>query len=314
MPRKQTKEEFITKARAVHGDRYNYDKVVYINAHMPVIIICPKHGPFPQMPYKHSHGQGCYKCAKGKNAKAQTMTKEEFIAKARAVHGDKYCYDKVEYINNHTPVIITCPKHGDFLQMPYKHLDGQGCSECAGKKKITKEGFIKRAKKKHCDKYDYSLIDYIKNNRTNVKIKCNTCGCVFEQRIDHHLNGHGCPECNKSHLEEQTESILKKNNITFEPQKKFSWLKCKREMPLDFYLPDYNIAIECHGIQHFLTEGNGYFNTEDVRETQRRDTLKLQLCMEHGIPIYYVKYNDNVEEKLSEILCEVNNHCKHITE
>ena len=49
------------------------------------------------------------------------LTTEEFIAKAKAVHGDKYDYSQVEYVNNHTKVSIICPIHGVFRQRPLDH-------------------------------------------------------------------------------------------------------------------------------------------------------------------------------------------------
>ena len=58
------------------------------------------------------------------------LTTEEFISKAKEVHGNKYDYSKVEYVNNHTKVCIICPKHGEFWQTPNHHLLGHGCSKC----------------------------------------------------------------------------------------------------------------------------------------------------------------------------------------
>lgn len=60
------------------------------------------------------------------------MTTEEFIQRARKIHGDKYDYSKVEYVNPSTNVFVICPEHGVFWQMPYVHLRGSGCSRCAG--------------------------------------------------------------------------------------------------------------------------------------------------------------------------------------
>ena len=59
------------------------------------------------------------------------LTTEEFIAKAKAVHGNRYDYSKVEYVNSKTKVCIVCKEHGDFWQSPIKHLHGQKCAKCA---------------------------------------------------------------------------------------------------------------------------------------------------------------------------------------
>ena len=123
---KLSTEEFIKKAREVHGDKYDYSKVVYVKSKTKVTIICPKHGEFLQTPQKHLYGQGCPICGCKSG-----LTTEEFIKKARAVHGDRYDYSKVEYVNAQTPVVIICPKHGEFLQNPSSHTDGRGCKKCA---------------------------------------------------------------------------------------------------------------------------------------------------------------------------------------
>lgn len=55
---------------------------------------------------------------------------QQFINKAKLIHGDKYDYSKVEYVNNNTKVCIICPKHGEFWQTPDNHIQGCGCPEC----------------------------------------------------------------------------------------------------------------------------------------------------------------------------------------
>ena len=167
---------------------------------------------------------------------------------------------------------------------------------------MTNEEFVVKARKKHGYKYGYDKVNY-KGNGKKVMITCPIHG-DFPQIASSHLNGQGCPKCNQSHLEEQTRILLEQNNIKYKPQQKFPWLLSKKNCPmkLDFYLTEYNIVIECQGIQHYLTEGNGYFSTEDVMGTQQRDTLKYDLCKEHGIPIYYIKYSDNVEESIDMLI------------
>lgn len=118
---------FIAKARAKHGNKYDYSKTEYVNQTTPVTIICPEHGEFTQRPNNHYMGAGCPFCSGNKRHDA-----ESFIDKAKAVHGDRYDYSKVDYKNNKTKVVIICPVHGEFMQTPDKHLAGEGCPECAG--------------------------------------------------------------------------------------------------------------------------------------------------------------------------------------
>ena len=127
---KKTTEIWIKEAKKMHGDKYDYSKTEYINAKSKVCIICPEHGEFWQNPNKHINGQGCPKCGKISMSKKQSLTTDKFILKANKIHGDKYDYSKVEYNDSHSKVIITCPKHGDFLQIANDHLRGEGCPIC----------------------------------------------------------------------------------------------------------------------------------------------------------------------------------------
>jgi len=192
--KRKTTEEFKVHARAVHGNKYDYSKVEYVNSKTKVIIICPDHGGFEQRTWSHLEGQGCPHCAIKAKKEAATKTTEEFIAEARKVHGDKYDYSKVEYVNSNTKVIITCPEHGDFEQRPSGHLRGSQCLQCAIEAATkTTEQFITDSKEVHGDKYDYSKVEY-ENNRTKVTIICSYHG-TFEQLPSMHLVGTGCPDC-----------------------------------------------------------------------------------------------------------------------
>ena len=150
---KLTTEEFIKKARKVHGDRYDYSKVEYVTSKTKIRIVCLKHGEFSQTPEKHLLGHGCIKCHRASLAKRYSMGKEKFIEKATAVHNGFYDYSAVEYVNTHTHVQIICPIHGAFLQVPSSHLQGHGCPICADvengkrKRKWTYEKCQEEAKK-----------------------------------------------------------------------------------------------------------------------------------------------------------------------
>lgn len=124
-----SKEKFVSLAKNVHGDKYDYSKVVYKNTKDKLTIICPIHGEFSQSFEKHVvRGQGCPKCV-GKNKDAS-----EFIFQANKIHKNKYDYSKTNYISAITKVTIICPTHGEFLQVPAKHLCGDGCPKCNSSK------------------------------------------------------------------------------------------------------------------------------------------------------------------------------------
>ena len=193
-----TTEEFIQKAKAVHGDKYDYSKVEYVNNRTKVVIICPIHGEFEQQPSNHLQGQGCPDCGREKNRASRTHSFEDFLIATKTVHGDKYDYSKVNYINKTTKVCIICPKHGEFWQTPYKHLTGQGCEKCfraslSKRYSLGQVKFLEKANEIHHGFYDYSLVEYV-NSSTYVNIICPLHG-VFPQVPSSHLKGHGCPKC-----------------------------------------------------------------------------------------------------------------------
>ena len=126
-----TTETFISKAKAIHGNKYDYSETHYVNGRTKVKIICPLHGEFWQNAHSHLRGSGCPKCAALKNSERFRSTTTEFIEKAKRLYKNLYSYNKVIYLGNKRPVIITCPKHGDFEQLPNTHLSGHGCPKCA---------------------------------------------------------------------------------------------------------------------------------------------------------------------------------------
>jgi len=202
-----TKEDFITNAVKIHGNKYDYSLVNYKNNHTKVEIICPIHGVFKQ-DYKSHIGKkyGCSKCSG-----IAKKTTEEFIIDAIKIHGNKYDYSLVEYKNNRKKVKIICPIHGVFEQKPNGHLNGKGCILCSGLKRKTTEEFIIDAIKIHGNKYDYSLVEY-KNNRKKVKIICPIHG-VFEQKPDAHLRSSNCNSCKKTYLKNEQHLYIFKDNI-----------------------------------------------------------------------------------------------------
>ena len=286
MTKRKTTEEFIAEAKAVHGDKYDYSKVEYKYALEKVCIICPTHGEFWQKPNDHLQGHGCPHCKVTLLAKSKCKTTKDFISEAKKVHGDKYDYSKVEYKNNTSKVCIICPIHGEFWQSPKLHLKGCGCAYCSGKHKPSKEEFIEKARKIHGNKYDYSKVEYI-NNSTKVCIICPKHGEFWQNPHSHIDSEQGCPVCNESHLEMNIRNFLVKNDIDFKPQKHFDWLG---QQSLDFYLPKYNIAIECQGKQHFEKGGWKRSHIGLLKQyvvIKDRDTRKRKLCEENGVKLLY---------------------------
>jgi len=193
MPARLTTEEFIKRARAIHGNRYDYSNAIYALSSLEVRIVCYAHGVFLQTPDGHLHGKGCMRCARIARG---SIDKSQFIIKATEMYGDRYDYSQVQFVDNSTPVTIVCQTHGVFLQTPTVHLDSTiGCPSCAGfpgRLKNT-EWFIKKAKAIHGDAYDYSATHY-SHLHDDLQVICPTHG-AFLQTAESHLKGCGCSKC-----------------------------------------------------------------------------------------------------------------------
>ena len=306
----KSRNEFTEKASCVHNNKYIYSKVKYIDAVTKVCIICPEHGEFWQAPSKHLEGHGCPKCAGLKK-----HTNGEFIEKAKEIHGNKYDYSKVNYINNKTPVCIICPEHGEFWQKPNDHLSGHGCHECNCHNHIKSfSNFLKIANIVHCGKYEYDDKTYV-NRQTKTRIICPEHG-EFWQYPSYHLQGNGCPVCgNKCNASEQKVLFeLKKHfdneNIIYQYRNQ----ELLGMMTFDIYMPKYKIAIEHQGIQHFEPVKK-FGGINKLNETIERDLIKRKICNNNGINLFYVsldkkvlKYSDeemrifgSVDELINEI-------------
>ncbi len=124
------KEEFMKKANMIHKNKYDYSKLIYINALTKGTIICPIHGEFQQILSGHLNSGGCKKCGTILTNNSNLLSTEEFIEKSIKIHGNKYDYSMSKYINSHEKIYIICKKHKEFRQTANSHLNGNGCPTC----------------------------------------------------------------------------------------------------------------------------------------------------------------------------------------
>lgn len=291
---------FIEKAKKVHGDKYDYSKVEYINSKTKVCIICPKHGEFWQEASSHLRGHGCLLCYNENRSKLQCCSKEKFIKKAKLIHGNKYDYSKIEYKNNRTKICIICSIHGDFWITPDSLIQGKGCQKCGiisarNKNKMNQDDFIKRANEIHGNKYDYSKVGYI-NTDTKVKIVCPEHG-EFEQTPHHHLNGHGCSLCGRNNLSENKIYEKIKGNFSDAIRQYSNTFLIENGHPqfIDIYIPSKKIGIEYQGRQHF-TPVNAFGGKLEFEKQKIRDLKKYNKSKENGIKILYFSYEKEIPE------------------
>lgn len=196
----------------------------------------------------------------GRNKK----TDIKFIKEAISVHGNKYSYENTKYLGANTKTVFFCNKHGRFEQTPNVHLRGHGCPKCGihdqKRNNLSNTNFfIQKAKEKHGDQYDYSKVKYVRNT-DSVKIICIKHG-EFKEIAKYHLDGNGCPFCNKSKGEHKINEYLISKNISFEIEKRFDERRNKLILPFNFYIEKYNQLIK-YGLNLVRIHFNQYNNIE----------------------------------------------------
>jgi len=189
---------FLEKCRKSHKTPLMFEYLTtYTNSRAKMKIKCLEcNNIFEQKAINHYRGQGCPNCSKKKNP----MTNNEFLKKAKAIHENTFEYLSEYEKGKH--IRIQCKKcQHEFKQLPGNHLSGHGCPNCkklnAGITQVmTHDEFLKRSYKIHGNSFEY-LTKYTRS-KTKIKIKCQYCQSIFEQRPNNHLQGQGCPNCSKN--------------------------------------------------------------------------------------------------------------------
>lgn len=130
--RKLTSEQFIDRSSSIHDSIYDYTNAVYINGRTKLSIYCPIHKlHFEQAPRDHLAGKGCMLCGHDKTNSKRTNSTEQFVERARSIHGNHYSYEKTKFIDMNKKVSIACPVHGIFSQLAAHHIFMKtGCPKC----------------------------------------------------------------------------------------------------------------------------------------------------------------------------------------
>lgn len=278
MARPITQDQFIAKARQVHGDRYDYSKVQFRNTKTKIIVVCKRHGIFDVTPDNHMRGKGCPSCGRERQKDSHRKDASTFIEEARSVHGDHYDYSRVAYHQARAKVEILCPEHGSFWQTPDSHLRGSRCRKCndeqTGKRLSwdTTE-FLRHAQEKFGDRFDYSRVSYV-DAWTPITIICPEHG-EFRQTPVAHLHGtHGCPKCAHSRVNESrrlsTDEFLRRARETHGDRYDYSQIQCTDSKS--------KVTIRCHkhgafnqtAGEHLAGKGCRKCGTEETAERQRQ--------------------------------------------
>lgn len=297
MAKTKTLDEVLSEFYSVHGLKYDYSKVQYVNTYTKVCIICKTHGEFWQQPRAHLAGQQCPKCTQHKNWKPASSA-AEFEQLANQIHGHAYTYS--DYVSNSAMVTINCPIHGPFRQRASSHLRGKGCPKCAGNSKKDVSTFVAQAKKVHGDVYDYSLVNYV-NAKSDITIICKEHGS-FKQRPSNHLSGKGCKLCGLSRMR-KTLTYATSDFMALARKMhsdKYDYSKDEDDLAkyigsmvhitrhertiikpyeIDLFVPSKRLGIEYHGCYH-----HSYNHVESASERQRHK-LKADLAKRANIKL-----------------------------
>lgn len=204
--------------------------------------------------------------------------------------------EDVKYGKQH--IKVRCKKCGKEYTLTLLNILYGGslkCKKCEYNGKFN-DDYVRKLILDKCKILGYELLGFdtddgkYNGKDTKLILKCNKCGRIWKS-TDFNNFSHFTIKCegclNRWKLEDEVKYILSKNNIEFEQEKKFDWLKYSIKLSLDFYLPKYNIFIECQGRQHFEPV-DCYGGENEFKLTEERDKTKYTQCIEHGlIPIYY---------------------------
>jgi predicted nucleic acid-binding Zn-ribbon protein len=277
-------EIFIKECIKMHGVKYDYSMVNYVNTRTKIKIICPEHGLFEQLSKSHKEGKGCNECLKKNNIQKNLSN---FLEKANEIHNNKYTYFGEDYINNKSKIKITCPFHGDFKQRPDNHLNRKsGCPKCVSKKlKYTKKDIIEKFNKKHKHKYNYNYFNVYKGVTSYIKIICPEHG-LFEQKIDVHFRS-GCPKCDKSY-KKNISQFIKKAKIVHNNKYDYSISEYKNSYT--------KIKIMCpeHGI--FKQLPNDHLSGSGCSKCSPNSKLSINELLIKFKNIHKGKYEYNIKE------------------
>lgn len=303
-PPQYTTDSLIAKYKAIWGEEFDYSEVVYEAWEKKVKIRHRECGRvFWQVPGSHFK-YGCQKCSAIRRGKATSQRHgNNFVARAQEIHGDRYCYDAVDFVDMRSKVAIRCPEHNlTFYTAPFNHLHPErptGCPECGREKQASLSSmgaaeFARQAQEMHGSQHEYDLVEYV-NNREKVPIRCVNHG-VFMQTPGAHLSGSGCPLCVGSRMEKRIALLLRRWGVSYVAQHSFSDCRRAHPLPFDFAIlsTDGNLCgvIEYQGDQHFRPVD--YFGGQKgFLYRQQNDKIKHDYCHERGIPLLIATSDDD---------------------
>jgi len=301
------KENFIRRSEKVHSIKYKYDRVpdFWKPKETPIVFIgCPNCNEYFEVKYdSFLAGTDCLNCSKpGRDV----TSIEEFIERAKLVHGDKYTYEKVVPFKDQTEiVIIHCPIHGDFKQSPAHHLAGSGCKFCKREEQTYKTAdFLKEVELAFPNQFTFDIdSDFLPADKL-FKVTCKLCGNSFRKNRRTFFMS-GCKYCGDGRWkgEKLIKKYFKSNSILYETPKSFEELRDVEPLSYDFYIENRNLLIEYNGIQHYKEISFFHRDPFAFHRQLHHDWLKRKYAKDHNINLEVISYKD--KNKIPKILEEI---------
>lgn len=227
------------------------------------------------------------------------------------VHG--YIYKDREVIDGHNVISFLCKHHINkgIQKVNFHNIKSSKCCcrYCNGYFRTTEE-FEEIVKRKLPN---ISIIGKYTLAGNRIECKCDICGHTWKPLAYNLMTGFGCPSCNASNSENKVGEILNKFQLKYERQKRFEDCKDINTLPFDFYLSDYNVAIEYDGEQHYMTVNwSGEMTDEQLNNAfklvQKHDKIKTEYCKNNNIQLVRIPYweKNNIECFLFDNLINLN--------
>ena len=322
-----TQERFFEICEQNYGDKYDFSNSIYESYESLVEVFCPKHGYFKTRASYIIRGKTidlCPECQKENNV--HRLTQDEFIERI-APKWPQYIFDeKCIYSGRDKKITVYCKHHKKYFEAVAESffaydLRNHICPDCIQEfsgRNYTSEFFRKKAGEIWEGIYIFDERCIYVDTYTEVEVFCIKHQKYFKKPaglfILKEQYKNLCPDCIDEDdggwkLEQRMIDYFQKHKIEYVFQfrdKSFLGLKS-----LDFYLPDYNVGIECQGEQHYK-DCVCWGKHKKAEDTIAYDTIKYNLCLERGIKIFYYggepveNYIDtmytNIDEMLEKII------------
>lgn len=285
-----TKEEFLNRARNIHGYKYQY-----IDIKNKILLkdnITIKFGDYLYTQNVNKHLSG--KCPEKSTPKKTT---EQFIKESVEIWQDRFDYSETIYYGSLNPVRLFDKKRGVFIEQNASlHLRGHE------PKSMKSEEFINKSKLVSDFLYLYDKC-YYKNITSNVVLTCPLHGDFIINPFEHLNYGNSCKNCDGYKANKKIKEFINRHKINYITQHKFTDCRNIFKLPFDFYIPSMRTCIEFHGLQHF--QPVDYFGgVESYQKLKINDSIKSNYCEDNYIDLIRIRYDqiDNIPQILWESL------------